>query len=411
MFILILLSSVFAFGQNDFRKGYVVKLNNDTLFGLIDYRGNKENAKNCYFKESLNHTPTRFAPGEINAYGFENSNKYISSNLITDKQTDTVFLEHLIDAVVDLYYLRNNDSEELFYLSSPYHETDYLQNTSDKTKVEGITYEHENKEYITTLSRFFDNNTWIKPRLERLSYTQKSILNIVNDYNRVEYPDSMCVIHHRYSSKPKFTWGLAIGGSVQWLRANEYMIKEESWLKNSNFNTLFVPQIGIFARLNLPEIDERYSIQFDMTYNRFNAESHHQNTLIVNPVISDVLIRRQGLDNSLQLFYLFPETKFRMQLHGGIFTNWFFNTDYYLENKQLDYEGNVSYSYEYTKSPFQNIDLGFVIGAGTSFKCLNKELLIDLSYKHNLSYDKGGTKLRNLVLDGFSLKAYWPIGK
>lgn len=50
-FAILIASATSLFAQFDFRPGYVVTSENDTLHGLIDCKGNKANARKCVFRQ------------------------------------------------------------------------------------------------------------------------------------------------------------------------------------------------------------------------------------------------------------------------------------------------------------------------------------------------------------------------
>jgi hypothetical protein len=91
--------------QSDFRPGYIVNNNGDTLTGLIDYKGNQANARKCIFKLSNDASEEKFTPDDIKAYRFIDSKYYVSKKVMTEDSTETqLFLEYLIDGIVDIYY-------------------------------------------------------------------------------------------------------------------------------------------------------------------------------------------------------------------------------------------------------------------------------------------------------------------
>lgn len=66
-----------------FRNGYYITLENDTVYGLIDYRGEVRNSQTCVFKMSEVAEPEKFDPSEIQAYRFTDGKFYISKQINT----------------------------------------------------------------------------------------------------------------------------------------------------------------------------------------------------------------------------------------------------------------------------------------------------------------------------------------
>jgi hypothetical protein len=76
IWLLIFLCIDRGFSQSDFRPGYLINNNNDKTFGLIDYKGNKANAKKCLFKSSENSDVQEFTPADLKAYRLTGSKYY-----------------------------------------------------------------------------------------------------------------------------------------------------------------------------------------------------------------------------------------------------------------------------------------------------------------------------------------------
>ena len=98
--------------QSDFRPGYIIYNNGDTLTGLIDYKGNQANARKCVFKLSKDDQEEKFTPEDIKAYRFIDSKYYVSKKILTEDSIETqLFLEYLIDGIVDVFYYRDLSDE------------------------------------------------------------------------------------------------------------------------------------------------------------------------------------------------------------------------------------------------------------------------------------------------------------
>lgn len=79
-----------SFSQSLFKSGYIIDLKGDTIFGEIDYRGDKYMGYKCRFvKDGVFQ---EYLAGEIYAFRFNDSKFFISKN-VDDK---IYFLEYLI---------------------------------------------------------------------------------------------------------------------------------------------------------------------------------------------------------------------------------------------------------------------------------------------------------------------------
>ena len=75
--LFILLISPTSFSQNDFREGYYITWKNDTVYGLIDYRGEARNSKVCVYKSNKQAKVKQFSPNDIQGYRYTDSKYYI----------------------------------------------------------------------------------------------------------------------------------------------------------------------------------------------------------------------------------------------------------------------------------------------------------------------------------------------
>ena len=111
---LVLLGLIFITGiinaQTDFRPGFIIKAEGDTIFGEIDYRGDLLMGEVCRFRLSERSYTVEFSPNDIIAYRFTDSKFYISKEVNGRK----VFLEFLINGQVNIYYLRDVKSDYYF---------------------------------------------------------------------------------------------------------------------------------------------------------------------------------------------------------------------------------------------------------------------------------------------------------
>ncbi len=85
--LLIIISS--SFGQNDFRSGFIITLENDSIQGQVDYRSNSQNYKSCIFKGEQGEL--EYFPNQIVGFGYTND-KFFSSQIIEGS-----FVEVLVD--------------------------------------------------------------------------------------------------------------------------------------------------------------------------------------------------------------------------------------------------------------------------------------------------------------------------
>jgi len=99
--------------QSNYKKGYVITNDNDTIYGLIDFRTDAINATRCTFKSEQ--AEKIYYPGDIAGYKFSDEGKYYVTREVTiDSIPQKFFLEYLVQGMMDLYYLRSDG--KVYYL-------------------------------------------------------------------------------------------------------------------------------------------------------------------------------------------------------------------------------------------------------------------------------------------------------
>lgn len=91
-FIGIFLLSFFSvLSQNDFRPGYILKNEGDTIRGWVSYSESNSPYKNCVFKTNDGASSSTYTPDQLKGYGINAGRYYISTTVISDSVSSLVF--------------------------------------------------------------------------------------------------------------------------------------------------------------------------------------------------------------------------------------------------------------------------------------------------------------------------------
>lgn len=211
-FSFLLLTYIFSFcllqAQSDFRSGYVIKVPGDTLFGEVDYRGDKRMGKSCTFRVSKNDTTIRFTPDEIVGYRFKDS-KYFVSKTVNEKK---VFLEYLIHGKLDIYYLRD-DTTDHYYIEKEdvsLRELPY-QEVLEENNEDGKLYYKKKTKYIGLLHYYLRDAPKLQSKIDGLrTLYHDNLISIAEDYHKAVCDGEKCIIYEK--KLPKFKADLEIVG-------------------------------------------------------------------------------------------------------------------------------------------------------------------------------------------------------
>lgn len=162
--------------QGDFRPGYVVKNNGDSVAGFVDYRSAKKSAQTCFFRETSRGETLRYTPAEIAAYGFRDDKRYETKTVSIDSAKEvTVFIENLVKGPMSLYRYRS-----IFYV-----ETDKLIKLPVKAdkivNTDRGQFSKSDYRYVGMLNHLmYDCGL----RADEIKYEERGITNLVQNYNR-----------------------------------------------------------------------------------------------------------------------------------------------------------------------------------------------------------------------------------
>lgn len=106
--LITILGSCFLFLQNvaaqDFREGYVIMNNNDSIAGLVGYSAGNKNLERCAFKAGRKSDIVYYSPEEIKSYGFFGDKRYITLQHSDDALPEgKIFVRVLAEGSLNLY--------------------------------------------------------------------------------------------------------------------------------------------------------------------------------------------------------------------------------------------------------------------------------------------------------------------
>jgi len=177
--------------QTDFRPGYVITNAGDTLRGEIDYRGDRLMGEICKFR-SADGKIVKYTPYDIAAYRFVDSKYYVARE-IPDKMA---FLEFLIKGQVNIYYLREDDGDERYFIDKegePLSEIPYEEGIRE---VDNKLYFYQTTEHQKVLSRYMQDAPQIQKQISELDRPDHdNLIALAKDYSNAVCKGGQCVVY------------------------------------------------------------------------------------------------------------------------------------------------------------------------------------------------------------------------
>jgi len=374
-----------TFSQTDFRNGFIINYNNDTIYGLIDYKGNRANSKKCVFKKDLNSTNLELAPSDIKAYKFIDSKYYVSKIVDSSKTEDLLFLEYLINGIVDIYFYRDINGEH-YLLDNGDGKLVELKNDVKELFVNDIRYFKDSKEYIGILKYAFKESPTVIRKVDNVTLDSKSLINITKEYHNAVCRDEECIIYEKKIPKMKvlFGFGPLVSMNTIQIILNNDIGEEYYYLWNSNFDIDYYLSVGFFLRMNIPNLSKSFHLDYEGAFGKWTTSTYNS---YIEPIYSrlvnnNILVKQKTFNNSLNILYEFPRRKLRPMLEVGYFFNYLFKTEFSRETEITWSWGDIYYKGISYENPFSKYYQGLNLGAGLNTKITNfVEFFLIFEYK------------------------------
>jgi hypothetical protein len=384
-FLLLFLVSSGLFGQADFRPGFIINLNNDTVRGWIDYRGNFANSRLCLFKPDPESGEVRYLPDKIKAYRFTDSKYYVSKKVKTSDQEELIFVEFLLDGIVDVYYYRD-ESGENFLLDTGDGKLLLLKDEKNLVKIDHATYESDVKRYAGIMKYAFRASPAVCREVETLTLSQNSVIKVAREYHEEICKDRECIVFEKKVQKTKLYIGPIIGLNLNYLTINKGSAVTPYYFEGCSFNPAIYPSLGAIFKVNLSNLNERTFFQYETSLGK-RAFHASQNSFVyfddsIVYLFNDIRFHQYVLNNSISLRYEFPVGTVRPVFQLGGYMNNYIHTVY---NRHLKVVGFSGLEQDFPDSPFGNVEYGASCGVGSNFRFTENRLLyIEFVYRRGL---------------------------
>lgn len=363
-FLVISITATTAFSQSNFKKAYIIKWNNDTIHGLIDFRTDHQNAVVCKFQENETSPEQIFVPGSIRAYRFEDDSKYyISHEIVLDNVTQNVFLEFLVEGNMNLYYLPKgkgiyyfeNSSGEMSEIS----QKDNVITKDGKLKVDNS--------YVGKLSLIFKDYMPLALNAKKVKFMKGPIIKYTVEYhNKTCVNGEECLIYEN-DYKKKFTqFDFQVYSGIEYnIFSRMYSITPLAGAGLKICSPRLTPALGLISELSISKLAgvRDYNYQNQYYVERFSA-------------------MKANLSYGMSFSFLEWKT-IRPNVMIGQTLSYLF--DYY--------KGYRTEFSEFSNYQADNLwKRGFVLGAGCEFKLKNSHYL-SLNFRNYNSYTSTSTLL------------------
>jgi len=263
---LLLYMSLQSHGQMNYRQGWIITAEGDTLHGLIRDRGTLNSSRSCRFKISREADPADYDPYQIRGYETSGYKRFRSMEWEIDTSYRRVFSEVLLEGDLSLYlyphqknlaYIIRKRNGILLALQAE--EIHYHR----KTEMAGDRYVYGNKIegyfafYKDSLRVLFADQPDLSSKVDRLPYKTRPILNITRSYMEAGCDGDGCISYEKDLRLTRDRFGFFSGVQLSSLTPLD-----------SGFGhnpTMAVPA-GIFVQFPISLINDRFTFQLGLTF-------------------------------------------------------------------------------------------------------------------------------------------------
>ena len=310
-------SNIFA--QSNFKQGYIISLQRDTIYGLINYRTDRLNAKCCIFQKKECTESREIPPGEILGYRFtDNERYYISRSIEVEKgkQAELVFLECLIQSVNSLYFYNDDSEDGIYYMENEGKLIKLNRNNTEK-EATGL-YPKSMKNCLPALNYFLNGFPDLQTQFNQAPFTRNKVIEIVKAYNdKICNNPEECILFKTEEKAHNLNVAITpYGGITKYKTAKSTYAGDQINIKSSylaginvafsssRFMSSFALSIDLsISKLNVLEVEGRDNYSGTSLTGKIGIRYRYPSKIGIRPLIEAGLLS-QGMffsnDDSLQ---------------------------------------------------------------------------------------------------------------
>lgn len=252
--LLLLLSSL-CYAQTDFRKGFIVRHEKDTVFGFAQFYDGAKAFSQCSFRRSSSDEPQTYEPDDLLGYGFVDGRHFISKVVSVDGTKQAEFMEVLVAGHATLYRLRDTFWAEKDSLV-------LLRNDEREFYKDNDHYRKRSKEYIGTLSIIMSDCPKLNATIQKAELRASDLAKLIESYNRCQSGE----VNVYNAKKPWIKLIVGLTGGLEW---SSLSFDAQNYFDGDQvvpYNNSAAPMIGVSLDVAAPRLSERFYFTTALLY-------------------------------------------------------------------------------------------------------------------------------------------------
>jgi hypothetical protein len=358
--------------QSYFRPGFIITLQQDTIYGEIDLRLNSINAHRCTFRATGSNEIQNFAPFDILGYRFTQEGKFYVSKAVelAPEDPDTVFLEFLLQGMRSLYYYETEQGVPIYFVQVG----DRLVRVDapQLSKNEGPMFTWGEGRYQPILRVVFDSPK-VQKEIDKVKYTRQSMIQLARDYHYATCTTGEdCIEFETAEAKtPPATWTFTpYVGIIQQFTPGKH--KQLAGVSIPNPKLSYVG--GVMVTVTNPRWSNIVSLTADLSLSKYQGDWIWERSRAIIPRpdtppyyethYNVILYNNLLMSGKLGVRFTRPKGTVRPFAGIGVSLSGFLGTKKNVEQNDLYEEKEV---YDYWNKD-KNLYAGYYIDAGVSIK-------------------------------------------
>lgn len=268
--IILFISS--GLSAQDYRPGYVVKNDLDSVNGFVAYRSDSKNLLQCVFRETKDGETKSYNPEQLKSFGFHGDKKFRSVTAPQEEgPSKKVFAKQLVFGKMSLYKIRKNFvvqvRDTLIFLPVP--------KSKDIKNSEGY-WSKRDKRYVGVLNYLIKD---CQLSADEASYTEGDLTNLLLNYNRCKGA-AVSLTNHKPLGKLNF---LIFGG---YARSEMDM----DLFTDVSFSPGYAVLGGIGLELSSPRIFDRLFFTTEVWYHKSFYQAYEYGPFAGNILHQDIYL-------------------------------------------------------------------------------------------------------------------------
>ncbi|MDX9847836.1 MAG: hypothetical protein RBT74_12710 [Tenuifilaceae bacterium] len=196
-FLLPVLLQLQLFAQTNFREGYILKTETDTIYGKINNRSYHENALFCEFMDSDGNVQ-RFTPNDIYGYKFKPGKYYVARQITVNDQEKLVFVEYLVNGKLDIFFFQDHMLNNYYFAAKDSLSLKEIKYSQQVVERDGKHYLKQSRDYLVLMGHLTSDAPNVHDKLNKLGKpTHNDLISFARSYHHEVCSDEECIVYEK----------------------------------------------------------------------------------------------------------------------------------------------------------------------------------------------------------------------